>query len=55
MSVEEGESGEDLDGGGGARGGGEGARVVWTLTAGARVAWTSTVEVVRCRGRHRGG
>jgi hypothetical protein len=53
--------GEDLDGGGGACGGGSGARKAWTSTAGARVVWTSMVEAVgvaltwRQLARRRGG
>jgi hypothetical protein len=46
MTMEEGESGEDLDGGGG------GPRRRWRRTrrrSGCGVVWTSTVEVARCR------
>jgi hypothetical protein len=53
--------GEDLDGSGGACGGGSGAQKAWTSMAGARVVWTSMVEAVgvapawRRFARRRGG
>jgi hypothetical protein len=47
--------GEDLDDGGGARGGGAGVQVVWISTAGMRVAWTSMVEAAQRRGARGGG